>query len=230
MPNVVKFPGHARASTGSGARAGYRSGRKTDRLTPVARSTSITRSAGTCPSSQRNTVLLFTPKTSARASSVSGGSLAKRYSRKGLELLITQQVARNATICQDQVAFRLNDRPSAYGLWLRMAKPRASSRQKHHIPDWAREADKSQAQIGAKTGANKGTVSRWFAGVIPSDKYIAPLAKFLNAPEPKALFHDPQEYRWLQSFREATEGYTPDEREETIRAFRSLVARRPSVA
>jgi hypothetical protein len=191
---LLRFPKrprhrHARASVGS---SGYKSGRNCDRETPVARSTSSTRSAGTWPSSQRNTVLLFTPKLSAMRSSVNGGSLANRNLRSGL---MAQQVASNATACQAHVAFGANDATAALWLTLRMART-------HYIPEWAHGAGKKQADIVKELEADKAIVSRWFReGIIPSKKYLAPLAKFLGAPEPAALFVHPEEYKILVEIR-----------------------------
>jgi len=196
---VQLFPkgGRHTASKVEAGSGGYRSGLNSDRGIPVARSISTTRSAGIDPSSQRNTVVLFTSKNSARRSSVNGGLLANRNLRMGLSLLITQHVARNATLCQDRVAFGANDLPGSPWQVLGMGKF-------HYIPEWAHQADKIQADIVEATGADKANVSRWWDGVIPTNKYLELLAPVLGAPEPAALFVHPAEYKILVEIRALT--------------------------
>lgn len=107
---------------------------------------------------------------------------------------MAQQVARNATRCQDEVARGANDHVEPVWLTLRMGRT-------HYIPEWAKEAGKIQADIVKKLGVDKANVSRWFDGVVPSNKYLAPLAELLGAPEPAALFVDPEEYKIILEIR-----------------------------
>jgi transcriptional regulator with XRE-family HTH domain len=105
-------------------------------------------------------------------------------------------VAPNATVCQVVVAFRDNDRLAAPRVKLRMKR-------KHYIQEWAAGAEKRQADLVEAVGANKSTVSRWFnKGAMPSDKYLEPLADFLNAPQPADLCIHPDEFKILLEIRE----------------------------
>jgi transcriptional regulator with XRE-family HTH domain len=71
----------------------------------------------------------------------------------------------------------------------------------HFIPEWAERREKTQADIVEATGADKGTVSRWFSGTIPTDDYLIALARFLGADRPGDLFVHPDEGRLLRFLR-----------------------------
>lgn len=88
----------------------------------------------------------------------------------------------------------------------------------HYIVEWAERRGKKQADIVRGTGADKGLVSRWFDGVIPSEKYLQPLAEFLQAgdpPEPAALFRHPDDDWLARLFRDRSD----EERERMIRVI-----------
>lgn len=110
-------------------------------------------------------------------------------------MFIAQQVALNATISQGAVAFGANDLWPSSDVSLRMARM-------HYIPEWAKEAGKKRTEITAELHVDKSNVSRWFKqGVIPDKDNLKPLAKFLGAPEPAALFVHPREYKILLEIR-----------------------------
>jgi transcriptional regulator with XRE-family HTH domain len=71
----------------------------------------------------------------------------------------------------------------------------------HYIPEWAKQAGKSQADLVRATDVDKSNVSRWFKGVIPDGKHLIAVAEAVEAPEPAALFVHPAEYRILQEIR-----------------------------
>lgn len=181
---------------------GYRSGRSSDLGMPVARSIGSTRSGGTSPSSQRSTVLLLTPNSSATRSSVKGGDCVSRKRRSGLAFLMGEEVAPNATSCQASGACGANDLGDRPWHALRMARF-------HYIPEWAKEAGKKQTHLANAVGVDKSNVSRWYRGVIPERPQLAAIAKTVGAPEPAALFVHPSEYKILQEIRSLREKMTP---------------------
>jgi hypothetical protein len=226
--NVVKFPRrrrHARASAKVN-----KSGRSSVLGMPVMRSTSSTRSAGILDSSQRKTVLLSTPNTSPNCSSVSGGSEVIRYDFRGLSLLMTQHVAPNATACQVPVAREANDWGSGCELPLRMARTTKKitkihtgkqPNRIHYIVEWAERRGVTQADIVRNVHADKATVSRWFAGVIPSEEYLEPLAGYLELDDVECLFRHPDDDWVLRHFKRASK-----DTQEDIRAILDRVASR----
>jgi transcriptional regulator with XRE-family HTH domain len=86
-------------------------------------------------------------------------------------------------------------------IMLRMAHPvrihkNKTPRRNHYIAEWAERRAKKQADIVRALGADKGTVSRWFDGVIPTPDYLDQLAGFLQVDEITALFRHPDD-DWL---------------------------------
>lgn len=69
----------------------------------------------------------------------------------------------------------------------------------HYIPEWAEKRGFKQADIVRELGADKATVSRWFSGQLPQDKWLEPLAMFLRARSVQALFTHPDD-DWLAEF------------------------------
>jgi transcriptional regulator with XRE-family HTH domain len=81
-----------------------------------------------------------------------------------------------------------------------------SDRRRHFIPEWAAKRGVKQADIVREIGADKGAVYRWFAdGVIPTEKYLKPLADFLDADEVVDLFRHPDDDWMAKMFRDKTE-------------------------
>jgi transcriptional regulator with XRE-family HTH domain len=77
---------------------------------------------------------------------------------------------------------------------------------RHYIVEWAELRDKSQADIVRALDADKGTVSRWFSsGIIPTEKYLQPLATFLQLDEVVDLFRHPDDDWLAKMFRDKTE-------------------------
>ncbi|MFC3074953.1 helix-turn-helix domain-containing protein [Shinella pollutisoli] len=81
-----------------------------------------------------------------------------------------------------------------------------TDRRRHFIPEWAAKRGVKQADIVRATGADKGAVHRWFAeDVIPTEKYLKPLADFLDVEEVVDLFRDPDDDWMAKMFRDKTE-------------------------
>ncbi|KQV27870.1 hypothetical protein ASC97_05775 [Rhizobium sp. Root1203] len=77
---------------------------------------------------------------------------------------------------------------------------------RHFIPEWAEKRGVKQADIVREIGADKGAVYRWFAaGIIPTEKYLKPLADYLGAEEVVALFRHPDDDWLAKMFRDKTE-------------------------
>ncbi len=81
----------------------------------------------------------------------------------------------------------------------------------HFIPEWAEYRGMKQADIVKGIGADKGLVSKWFAGTVPSDKWIEPLAEALKT-DPSGLFRHPDDDWLARFFRQRS----ADERERAI--------------
>jgi transcriptional regulator with XRE-family HTH domain len=107
-------------------------------------------------------------------------------------------------LVKSRVAFYANDAVALTWLWLRMAPVAKIHKGKqphqfHFIPEWAEKRKVSQADIARELAVEKSTVTRWFAGVVPTNKHLVPLAAFLtqeDPPDPTALFRHPDE-DWL---------------------------------
>lgn len=85
----------------------------------------------------------------------------------------------------------------------------------HYIPEWATRAGLKQADIVRETGADKGLVSRWFSGTIPSRSYLGLVAKCVGADEPADLFRHPDEFR----LKKILENRPPEEREKILKTL-----------
>ena len=110
------------------------------------------------------------------------------------------------------VAFDADDVSRRLAIVLRVSAPQKESpagsvHRLHFIVEWAERRDLSQADLMRLTGANKGTVSRWFSGSVPRDDYIPPLLEALSLEEPADLFRHPDD-DWITRF---LRGRTTDE-------------------
>jgi transcriptional regulator with XRE-family HTH domain len=63
----------------------------------------------------------------------------------------------------------------------------------HYLAEWAEKRGLIQAEFAKETGADKGTVSRWFAGRLPEQPYLFKITAFLQLEEPNALFRHPDD-------------------------------------
>lgn len=94
-----------------------------------------------------------------------------------------------------EVADYANDATLHCGVKLHMSqvaefKPRKKAARRHFIAEWAAHRGVKQTDLIRVLGADKGTVSRWFAGNIPQDKYLRPLEEFLRV-DVGGLFQHP---------------------------------------
>lgn len=79
-------------------------------------------------------------------------------------------------------------------------------KRRHYIAEWAELRGKKQADIVRALGVEKSVVYRWFAdGVIPTEKYLQPLAEFLDAGEVISLFRHPDDDWLAKMFRDKTD-------------------------
>ena len=72
-------------------------------------------------------------------------------------------------------------------------------RRPHHIEDWAKRREMSQADIAREIGADKSVVSRWFNGTTPGVEWQTKLAALFQLDDPEALFRHPDE-DWISRF------------------------------
>lgn len=78
----------------------------------------------------------------------------------------------------------------------------------HYIPEWAERRHLTQADLVRELGVDKGLVSRWFSGTVPTEKWLEPLAGVLST-DVHGLFRHPDE-DWIANF---LRGKTEEERE-----------------
>lgn len=77
---------------------------------------------------------------------------------------------------------------------------------RHFIVEWSERRGIKQADLQRATGADKGTVSRWFAkGVIPSETHIDAVAAALQLDDVASLFRHPDDDWIAKLFRDRNE-------------------------
>ena len=101
------------------------------------------------------------------------------------------------------IALDANDPTGRHAILLRMAQRTVIHAGKtppriHFISEWAERRQLSQADIVREVGADKSTVSRWFAGALPTEKYLEPLAGLFGT-EVNGLFRHPDD-DWMMRF------------------------------
>jgi transcriptional regulator with XRE-family HTH domain len=75
----------------------------------------------------------------------------------------------------------------------------------HYLREWLERRGTSQAALveflatNVDEKTNKGTVSKWCGGGLPSQKYLKPIADFLGLEEPAEIFRHPDE-DWMARF------------------------------
>lgn len=92
------------------------------------------------------------------------------------------------------------------------------SRRIHYIPEWAERRNLQQSDIVREIGADKGLVSRWFKGVLPSKDYLDKLAN-LFAIDRGGLFRHPDDDWLYKYFRDKTE----QQKERAIRILKAFL-------
>ena len=132
--------------------------------------------------------------------------------------MVPSKVAHIATIVNTKVAYHLNDPAASPWQKLHMAQVPKIHQGKtppriHYIAEWAEKRGKKQADFVTAVGADKGTVSRWFAGRLPEQPYLLKIAAFLAVDEPADLFRHPDD-NW---FKRMFEGRSQKEIEDSKR-------------
>jgi hypothetical protein len=86
-------------------------------------------------------------------------------------------------------------------------------KRRHFIPEWAELRGKKQADIVRDLDIPKSVVFRWFSeGVIPTEKYLLPLAEYLMVDDVISLFRHPDDDWLAQMFRDKTD----EQREKAV--------------
>lgn len=98
----------------------------------------------------------------------------------------------------------------------RPTKPTLSGAKFHYIPEWAEKRDLKQAEVARELDVDKGTVSRWFKGNIPTEKHLLALAGLFSCTVPD-LFRHPDD-DWLSRF---LRGRSEEERERIIETLKT---------
>ena len=112
-----------------------------------------------------------------------------------------------------------NDAPAVRPLLLHMVQiskihTGKTPKRIHFIPEWAEHRGMKQADVIAELGADKSTVSRWWSGNLPQDKWLEPLARLFRT-DIHGLFRPPED-DWLARF-------FPDRTEEERRRAQSIL-------
>jgi transcriptional regulator with XRE-family HTH domain len=81
----------------------------------------------------------------------------------------------------------------------------------HFIAEWLEHRGMSQADLVEHLGVNKGTVSKWCSGDLPSEENLVNIATVLNVDVP-TLFRHPDD-DWIARF---FEGRNKEERKRMI--------------
>lgn len=68
----------------------------------------------------------------------------------------------------------------------------------HYIPEWAARRGWNQAYVAKELDVNKGTVSKWFDGALPSEANLPRIAALFGV-EVDELFRAPSD-NWLENF------------------------------
>lgn len=74
----------------------------------------------------------------------------------------------------------------------------------HYLAEWLEHRQLNQADLVSELGVNKGTVSKWCAGDLPSEKNLLSLTAFLEI-EPPALFRHPLDDWMSRLFKQRSE-------------------------
>lgn len=83
---------------------------------------------------------------------------------------------------------------------------------RHFIREWAAHRHLRQRDIVRELGVDKGLVSRWFGGTLPSEQYLEGLADLFQTTT-DSLFRDPGDDWLAKFFRERSD----DEKERARR-------------
>lgn len=81
-----------------------------------------------------------------------------------------------------------------------MPRPKAPDRENgsmrlHFVVEWAAKRGLTQSQVASELGIDKSSVSRWFAGRLPSETHLIQLAALFGIEVP-SLFRHPDD-DWL---------------------------------
>lgn len=89
----------------------------------------------------------------------------------------------------------------------------------HYIVEWAEKRGLKQADIVREIEVDKGSVSRWFHGTLPSSEHLRRLAALLTDGDVTSLFRHPDD-DWLSRM---LRGRTEAERNRIRRILEALI-------
>lgn len=95
--------------------------------------------------------------------------------------------------------------------------PENTANRRHFIVEWADHRNLKRADIARKLSVDKGTVTKWFQGTIPSDQWIYRLAELLGTTR-DGLFRHPDDDWLARFFRERSE----EDRKKAIRVLETI--------
>lgn len=72
-------------------------------------------------------------------------------------------------------------------------------RRPHYIQAWAESRNLRPVDLATELGADKGSVSRWYAGASPGIEWQEKLAALFHI-EPESLFRHPDDDWWTRFF------------------------------
>lgn len=95
------------------------------------------------------------------------------------------------------------------------------SKRIHFIPEWIEHRGLSQADVVRELDINKGTVSKWCSGDLPSEVNLYNIAALLEV-EPNALFRHPKD-DWLANF---FSGRSEEEKQRIVNTLNAAFPKR----
>lgn len=139
----------------------------------------------------------------------------------------TEKLDRNLTTPKETppIGLRMTQRPARPSKPTRIHKGKTPVRI-HFIPEWAEVRGKRQVDFVEAGLSDKGTVSKWFHGLLPTQENIGRIAAFLELEEENALFRHPED-DWLARF---LRGRAEDERARIKQTLELAFPRRTGTA
>jgi transcriptional regulator with XRE-family HTH domain len=146
--------------------------------------------------------------------------------------LHNQGVAYNATSVNGTVAPGANDAVDGIAVQFRMPQRKIAVIHKgktperlHYLERWAELRGKKQSDFANEGLADKGTVSRWFSGQLPTEANLQKIAVFLDLEDANTIFRDPDD-DWM---RRLFDGRSAEERKRMLATLEAAFPPKKSV-